>query len=527
MWRFLAFFLVAVAGVAGDGGEVIEPPHRVGLGPSQRHLTLQESIERAMRANLDVQIERTNLGTAEVASYGALGGFDPIFRWQSAAGNSNQPAVSALQGAGGNLIQHSISQTFLMHEKTPWNGLTLDAAFANGRTASDDPFVALSPFYISQLTISMAQPLWRGRGIDAERTLVKIRAANRDTSAAEFEIRAIQIAVQVEQTYWDLVAARRQSQVDAEAANLARVQLEQVRRMIAAGSLAAVEASAAEAELEKRIDELYRASNTITETENELKTLLAHDPMEALWSEELLPADGGAVSPPSVAGVSDALAQAMQCRAELKVLDANLAANEISRRQKADLTKPQIDLVASYSLAGLAGQIRPLPGALSGILPSLPGRLAGGLGTSLSSLFSGDYASFQAGLAFDITGRNRSAKADLAESCIERTRLQLMRVRTSQAIEAQVRNALQALESARQRMSAAAAAVRAAGEKLSSESRLFEKGKSTNFLVLTRQKEYSDARRREIEAEAVYNKAVAGFEAALGITLTARGIRID
>ncbi len=527
MLRLTPVFLLAATALAGDGAGVIEAPRRIGVGLSQRRLTLEEAIELAVCRNLDVQIERTNLDAATEAVRGALGGFDPVIHWQPSAGNINAPAVSVLQGAGGVLTQHFAGQSFSLHEKTPWNGLTLDAGFADNRTTSADPFVTLSPFYTSQLTLNVAQPLLRGRAIDAERAQVKIRAKYRDASAAELEVRVIQVAAQVERTYWDLVAARRQVQVDAEAANLARIQLEQVRRMISTGSLAAVEASAAEAELEKRVDELYRASNMVTETENDLKTLLAHDPAEVLWNDEILPVDTGAAAQPSVIEVSEALALAFQRRPELKVVDANLAANEIGRRQNADLVKPQMNLVASYSLAGLAGQIRPLSGALAGVLPPMPSRLSGGLGASLSSLFVGNYGSFQAGLSLDFTVRNRTAQANLAESGIERKRLELIRTRAEQAIQAQVRNALQALDSARQRMRAAAAATRAAGEKLSSESRLFETGKSTNFLVLTRQNDYSEARRREVEAEAVYNKAVAQYEAAQGTTLTARGITVE
>ena len=47
-------------------------------------------------------------------------------------------------------------------------------------------------------------------------------------------------------------------------------------------------------------------------------------------------------------------------------------------------------------------------------------------------------------------------------------------------IEAQVRNALQSIQTARQRITAAEASERAAKEKLESESRLFQTGESTN-----------------------------------------------
>jgi outer membrane protein TolC len=49
---------------------------------------------------------------------------------------------------------------------------------------------------------------------------------------------------------------------------------------------------------------------------------------------------------------------------------------------------------------------------------------------------------------------------------------------------------------AQPRIRAAEASVRAAREKLDSEIRLHQTGESTNFQVLTRQKEYADSRLR-------------------------------
>ena len=96
--------------------------------------------------------------------------------------------------------------------------------------------------------------------------------------------------------YWDLVTLRRQGEVNAEAVDLARTQLEQDRRRIAAGSLASVELSASQAELEKRLDDWYRTSGAIAEQENALKTLLARERTDPLWEVALDPSES---APPS------------------------------------------------------------------------------------------------------------------------------------------------------------------------------------------------------------------------------------
>jgi multidrug resistance efflux pump len=92
--------------------------------------------------------------------------------------------------------------------------------------------------------------------------------------------------------------------------------------------------------------------------------------------------------------------------------------------------------------------------------------------------------------------------------------------------QSQIRNALQAVETSRQRIAAAEASARAAREKLESETRLFQTGESTNFLVLTRQNEFSDSRRRIVLATLEFNKSVARLAFSLGRTLEAYKVRL-
>jgi outer membrane protein TolC len=551
MKRLTLFLFTGAALFANDGapGNIVAP-RRIGVGATQRRLTLDEAVTLAMSANLDVAIERTNVDSAARETQSALGSFDPVVHFQPTFGDTNTPAVSSLDGVNGVFTQHAAGQSLSYHQQTPWNGLTFDSSFDNNRVTSANPFVSLNPFYTTQLAFTVTQPLMRGRRIDAQRSLVTIRRRDHEASAAVLEERALAVATEVEQQYWDLVAARRQVDVDAEAANLARVQLEQDRRMIAAGSLPQVELSAAEAELQRHMDALYRSTGNVTAVENALKTLLARDRGDALWQDEIVPVDAAA-APPGVVAIRDVVEEALRRRPELKEIDANLAANEVRTRQNADILKPQVNVVASYSLAGLAGNMRTtldpftavalplyervnalsesagLPALSSPITSALPASIAGGLGSSFSSLFRGNYQTVQAGLSLDFTVHNRTASANLAEAAIARKRLGLMRDRAEQAIEAQVRNALQGLDTARQRMRAADAGELAAREKLESETRLFESGESTNFLVLTRQNEYSDARRLQVEAEAALNKAVAQYEGALGTSLEQRHLHVE
>ena len=525
---------------------------RVGVGMVQHKLTLQEAVELALRSNLDIEIEKLNRATAFEAVKGARGAFDPTLRWLPSLESRNTPTGSVLQGAGGKLVDHFLTQNLYLRQKLPWNGLSLGLDFENGRQSTSNPFVSLNPYTTSRLLFTFTQPIFRNRIVDRERAELKIRRKQADISETDFELKNIDVITRVEQAYWDLVAAREGQQVAQDNVEWAREQLARTQRMVQSGVLAQVEISAAEAELERRRDTYYSSLGAITEAENALKTLLTASRESPLWNDEIIPLDVQTLAPPQMGDLRQAVAEALKQRPELRTMATRQESNDLQKQLNADQVKPQLNLVAGYANSGLGGatssrdnpfsaatqassvRINELS-ALAGLPPvpvasfggPLPGFLVGGYGAALSNVFSGRYQTFQAGLALDLNLRNRAAASTLQQSVLAQRRLKLEQVRLEQAIEAQVRNALQALETARQRITASEASARAAKDKLDSEIRLFQSGESTNFLVLTRQNEYTDSRRREVVARLDYNKAIARLRQALGATLKAHNVTVQ
>jgi len=81
-----------------------------------------------------------------------------------------------------------------------------------------------------------------------------------------------------------------------------------------------------------------------------------------------------------------------------------------------------------------------------------------------------------------------------------------------QGIEADVRNAMQLVQSAQLRREVARVARESAEEQYNSEQRQFRAGTSTLFLVQQRQSTMITARSQERRAEADLGEAVAAFE---------------
>jgi HAE1 family hydrophobic/amphiphilic exporter-1 len=517
----------------------------------QRKLSLEEAVELALKANLEIEIERTNVSAARESARAARAFLDPTLRWQPAIETHSSPTGSVLASATGKLTEHLYAQNLYFRQRAPWHGVSLQGGFENVRQSTNNPFTALNPWITPRLSFTLSAPVVRGRQIDAERADLIIRSKRQNISSVEFELKVIDVIARLEQAYYDLVAVRADLVVVEESVALARNQLERTRRMIESGAIAPVELAAAEAELERRKDNSFSTVSLLTQAQNALKALLAEGREEDLWKEEIIPTSLERATPP--AGMEDPRElsrQAIGRRAEFKALALN---NEINSTQKAlavDQRKPLVNLSASYVTSGLAGTEltggNPFSSLNEGIIERLnllsaraglppmpavrfggvPADFVGGYGQSLSNLFTGRYPAFQAGLTVEWNFRNTAAESAIAQTAITGRRLELQRKHLEQGIEAQVRNALQAVETSRQRIAAAEASARAAREKLESETRLFQAGESTNFLVLTRQNEFSDSRRRIVLATLEFNKSVARLAFSLGRTLETYKVKL-
>jgi len=529
-----------------------QEPARVGVGVVEKKLTLSQAIEAALKNNLELEIERTSVATAEQGLKAAQGAFDGIFRWQPLVERRNTPTSSILFGAQGKLSENFHNQNFSFLQKLPSHGSSLQAEFLNGRQTTNNPFVGLNPTLTTQFLVSFQQPLLRNRQIDRDRAELRIRSKQIEISRSDLELKVIDIVTRTELAYWDLVAARQDVKVKADGVEWAQEQLARNTRMIESGTLAPVELSAAEAELERRRDTYYASIGVWTEAENALKTLVAPHRDDGLWSDGIVPTDERALDPPPSDDLRQAVAVAVRQRPELQGVELRRQSNSVEKALAEDQIKPQVNLVANYTNSGLAGTQAPSDNnpfsqsnaataqrlnelsARAGLAPlspptfgSAPPGLLGGYGSALSNLFGGNYQSFQVGLAMDWNTRNRAAQALLSQTVIAGRRLELEKTRVEQAVAAQVRNAVQAIQTARQRILAADASARAAKEKLESETRLFQAGESTNFFVLTRQNEYTDSLRRSLVARLDWNRAVARLQQALGGTLTVHRLRLD
>lgn len=526
---------------------------RVGVDMSaQRPLALREAIELALKNGKDIEVARENVRAAEFDLLGAKGIYDPRFSSFSYYERTETPVSSFLSGSStGSVVQSDVTGTMRFEGLVPKGGGGYRLDFSTIRLTTNNTFAALNPQFPTALTLSYTQPLWRGFRFDANRRQIEIAKKNLSLTDAQFRQRAIETITNAQRAYWDLVFALRNLQIQRDAVRDARTQLEHNKRLVADGMLAPIDVVAAEAQVSGFEQSVYTALDDVGRAENTLKNLIAEDRKSEVWNVALVPIDTVDVRPPAVA-LTDAMETALRSRPELQQSDVASAINELDVRLAREQAKPQVDLIGSYGAVGLAGSLsssaanNPLTASnalvrdrvnqlsvLAGLQPlpptltqTLPSDLIGGLGQSLTDLAANKFNNFRVGVQINLPFRNRTARAQLGRTLVERDRIKTQRAQLEELIQVDVRNTLQVTRTAESRLRAAASARDAAEQQYASEQRKFDAGQSTIFLVLERQTALTTARGNELRAQTELNKAIADLQRATGNALEANQVQV-
>src|ERR1043165_8425469 len=538
---------------------------RLGVGSENVSLSLNDAIKRALENNNDIEVARDDVRFAETQLRSLEGVFDPIFAITPTYDKRISPQQSSL-GGGAVTSTRTWSWTPSVQKQFGRGGGSYFLQFPKSPTNTSNSFSLLNPFYSSNLSPAFTQPILRGRAIDNHRPRRCMQGTGLDQSDADFRQRTIEVITRVQQAYWELVFALRDQQNNVENLNLSRESLRNIEAQIAAGAKAPLERAEVQTELANRETALYSAIQAVAIAENNLKVLIFKDPNSPEWSAQLTPTDTPKFDSNPV-DLTDALKAAHDNRPELRRLRLQNDISDIDISFFKNQTKPQIDLVGTVALTGLAGtnlatitapgstqplivgtpltnpsafllsEVQSIQTALGlpvAVVPStavqsntITPNLIGGYGRDLRNLINGDTRNITVGVSIAFPFKNKTAQANLAGARIQKEQLQASIRSQEQVIEVDVRNSAQAVESARQRVLSAREARVNAEAQLEGEQRLYQVGRSTTFLLFQRENALANARASELRAETDYNEALADLQRATSTTLRANNVVVD
>jgi outer membrane protein TolC len=489
-------------------------------------LSLNDAIRAALQNNNDIEVARDDVRYNEQVLRSLEGVYQPVFAITPEMIRSVSPQTSSLGGAGaaGTTSNTTLNLSPSLSKTFATGGGNYTLSFANSRNSTSSTRSSLTPFYSSNLSLQFTQPLLRNRSIDANRHSIRVQKKHLEQTDSDFRVRTITIISQVQAAYWNLVFALRNQQNQLDSLKLSRENMRSIEIQISAGAKAPLDRAQVETDIATRETNLFLATQNVSIAENSLKQLLLRDTSSRQWSAQITPTDSPTFDEGPV-NLTASLDEARKSRPELKKLTLQAEITGLDIQYFKNQTKPQADLTGTIATTGLAGAACNTTTNPLCIAP--PTNLVGGYGKDLSNLAGLSTNNITVGVTISFPLHNQTAEANLAGARIQQEQLQASYRSQDQAIEMDVRNAAQAVDTAQKRVVTSRHARESAEQQLTGEQKLYEVGRSTTFLLLQRQNELTVARTNELQAQTDYNKALADLQRATAATLRINSVVVQ
>lgn len=465
------------------------------------YVTLQDIAKLALQNNIDIAIEETNELTSQQNLKSSEGGYDPSLQFTLGLQSRKSPNTRVDTSTEGEKFSTSKSinwnATFSQPVKT---GGTLQATWRTSRASNTEAFSLYNPEYSTSASVTFTQPLWKDLKIDSTRGQIKIRKLDLETSDITFKQTVTTRVSQIMQAYWDLVSAIRNYDIQRNSMKLAMINLRDNRKRVDVGTQAPITIIESEFRVADRRQMVNSAEETILRQLNNMRQYITNDMNNEIWSKVIVPKETPAFQEYRI-DPDTAIETAMANSPDLRQSDLELQKADINLKMAKNSRGWGVDLQGTLGSQGSAGD----PGPLN-LNP--PPEYIGGVGTAYDNLFTQGLINWSVQVTVDVPLRNRAADASYANQLITNKRTLLTRKRTEQQLLVQVRNAYQALQTARLQVETAELGKRLAQEQLDGEEKRYDAGLTENYRVLEQQENLARAENDELSRLISYKQSI-------------------
>ncbi len=482
-------------------------------------LSLRDVVMRTLVSNLAIEVEGFN---SKVKAENVIDGeskFDATFEINL----SEEEEVRQQSNAFSSPVKSrnkSHNWDFSLTQKLV-TGADYKLSFTNDRNKTNSVTAGLNPSYFTEMVFSLTQPLLKNFGIDLTKRNIYIANNEVNISDYVFEDKVIDIISDVENVYWDLVFSIEDLAVKKKSLERARNLERQVKAQVAVGTMAEIETLQAQSEVASRDESLLVAQDLIQDNEDILKNILNID----YGSEEGLKAIHPSDRPDMVVdeiNLNEAIKDTLLNRPDYLGKKKELENKNILVKFRENQLYPTVDLFGTMGLNGLSGDaITVNSGTFQG-----RSKYGGDYGTALSDSLTGKFYNWEVGLKLSYPLGNRSAKAQLSASRLEKAQLILSIKDLEKSIIVEVREAVRQLKTDLKRINATRIARKLAEEKLKAEEKKFEVGLSTSFSVLEFQEDLAEEQSNEIKALIDFKKSKIRLRQVMATTLKENDIKL-
>jgi outer membrane protein len=378
------------------------------------------------------------------------------------------------------------------------------------------------PFYAPSTSVTLTQPLLRGRGRAVNLRYVRIANLDRRVSRLLFDQQVQQVVYGISRLYFDLVSLGENVAVQQEALRAAQKLRKDDAEQVIEGTLAPIELTRASALVSSSEFALVQAQGLYRQQEVILRNQLIRtgSPVFGAAFSEIVPTDRIIV--PEIMDttpVPDLIEQGLARRPDLAQARVQVQAGQTNLQGSRNQVLPQLNLYANAQTRGTSEQAYEPLGSLGTGIPTTPTNLAlGGLRTSTI---------YQAGIQLTLPLRNRVAASDAARDTIVLRQTQARTEKLSNEVRVEIENAVIALETSHAAYNAARNSTGYQEQFLQTEIDKLSVGESTNLQVIQDETYLAQARSTEIAARSNWKKAQIDLEKAIGALLEDNRISLD
>ncbi len=485
-------------------------------------LSLDDCIIRTLKNNLSVAIQVLNPEISATSVDRAEERYIPSLSLDFSSRNTESASYSFLDAAGVAIVDSTNNFGLTANQTLPFGG-TLGLTLSGYKTDSNRTGSTINPRYSSTLRINFNQPLLRNFGSKLSRREIIIAQNNMQMSEHQLKRTLMDMIYNVESAYWGLVYSLDNLEVRRQSLKLAQDLLEKNKRSVEIGTLAPMDILSAQAEVATREADLIQAETQVKSNEDQLKVLLNIPEEESRKIVALVP-EGTPPSTEKTYDLDEALAIAIENRPDLEVTKIGLMNERLNLSYAKNQLLPDLNLSASYWSPGVSGtQILYEGNPIFGIVI---GEIPGGIADSLKDTFNFKYTNWQLGLSMDIPLTSLLSRASYAQAKLNLKQAMLELENQQQQVVLEIKNALRTVEANYRRIIAYKVARELAEQKLAAEEEKLKVGLSTNYMVLTYQRDLANARISELNSIIAYNISLASLERSLGTSLKEKNIQL-
>jgi outer membrane protein TolC len=469
--------------------------------PEELELTLEQCRALTLENNLELKVQLIDPTiAAEQVKQQEAEKFEAVFSTGLTYSKTDIPAASDLDVISGSQTDYSGMGLGVQVPLRTGGDVTFN--LADSRTKTDATGLVFNPYFSSNLSASISQPLLRNAGERAYTHAIRIAEYERQITDARTKLEVIRIITIADKAYWGLYAARRELEVRKQQYDLAKTLLEQARRFVDAGEKPQVEIIRAEAGVAQRLEAIILAENRLRNRERELKQTLNKTGLEMRTATVLIPATEPNPIPYEFER-EQVVTTAIENRMEMLVLELQIAQDISTIDYEHNQALPLVTLGYDYYIHGLGASRN----------------------DSFDLLFDKRFEDHRIGLNLLVPLGNEAAKSRLRRAFYERRKRLATHDSRRSVVEIEVLNAIDTVEANWQRILASRQNAILAGRLFEAERRQFELGLRTSTDVLDAQTSFADAQSAEILALAEYQVALVDLAYATGTLLGAAKVQ--